>query len=549
MSIVAVAGLGLRLDAVDVDDDVGEVGGLPAALLDDARPCRVTVPARRSEAQDRGRPSRRAQRRTRMRGSLPSGPGASVAPPPIIAPPMIPLRRRLLAGRRRSTAQAAPRATPRAGRARAASLGLAARRRPPPQYVAAQFREAGLAEVRLQEFESHGRPRRQRGRRAARAGPRVRRGRRPPRHRARGARRLRRRRRRGRADRGGARRWRGDSRARARSCSPRSTARRPGRRGRARPPGSRAYVKRARRRRARRWSRRSSSRCAAGRAARPSLQPIAYADPLRPGGAVDRARAGSCARALAGARGRGRAVRRRRPVVSWLYQPGVRMFRVDFYGDDLSFLQAGLPALFASDSSFSRLLSLVPPAHATRPTSSTPRRWRGWARRCGARWRRSAWRLAARPPSPRGSRPSAGARHDAARRARALLSPARPRSSAIDTGPRPSRSRGPGRGLRRPALAAPVPALWVFLLPNLLPRFQVGPARRWWAALAAMAPALSLVVFGVVAWRRDFIGGSFVAPWELGLALSALGLLLVGRRGAPPPKFKKTKRPSQRPSR
>ena len=41
------------------------------------------------------------------------------------------------------------------------------------------------------------------------------------------------------------------------------------------------------------------------------------------------------------------------PYLSWLYQPAVRTFRVRLYGDDLSFLQAGHPALFASDSSFS----------------------------------------------------------------------------------------------------------------------------------------------------------------------------------------------------
>ena len=34
------------------------------------------------------------------------------------------------------------------------------------------------------------------------------------------------------------------------------------------------------------------------------------------------------------------------------YQPLVRTFRISLYGDDLSFLQAGLPALFVSDSSF-----------------------------------------------------------------------------------------------------------------------------------------------------------------------------------------------------
>ena len=42
------------------------------------------------------------------------------------------------------------------------------------------------------------------------------------------------------------------------------------------------------------------------------------------------------------------------PLLSWVYQPAVRTFRGRLYGDDLSFLQAGLPAVFTSDSSFTR---------------------------------------------------------------------------------------------------------------------------------------------------------------------------------------------------
>src|SRR5207245_2882541 len=41
------------------------------------------------------------------------------------------------------------------------------------------------------------------------------------------------------------------------------------------------------------------------------------------------------------------------PFISWLYQPGVRTLKARLYGDDLSFLQEGLPAVFMSDSSFS----------------------------------------------------------------------------------------------------------------------------------------------------------------------------------------------------
>src|SRR5262249_56938973 len=49
-----------------------------------------------------------------------------------------------------------------------------------------------------------------------------------------------------------------------------------------------------------------------------------------------------------------------------VYQPAVRTFRVRFYGDDLAFLQAGVPAVFASDSSFT---SFYPWYHQARDTA------------------------------------------------------------------------------------------------------------------------------------------------------------------------------------
>ena len=88
----------------------------------------------------------------------------------------------------------------------------------------------------------------------------------------------------------------------------------------------------------------------------PVLHPIAYADPLRPGGHVI-APAWLVSAALAGARGAGTSLGVGDPWLAWLYQPVVRMFRVNYYGDDLSFLQAGVPAVFASDSSFSAFYS------------------------------------------------------------------------------------------------------------------------------------------------------------------------------------------------
>src|SRR5262249_31047870 len=84
----------------------------------------------------------------------------------------------------------------------------------------------------------------------------------------------------------------------------------------------------------------------------PVLHPIAYSDPMRPGGHVI-APGWLVGAALAGARGAGGSLDVGDPWLSWVYQPAVRTFRVRLYGDDLSFLQAGVPAVFASDSSFS----------------------------------------------------------------------------------------------------------------------------------------------------------------------------------------------------
>ncbi len=70
----------------------------------------------------------------------------------------------------------------------------------------------------------------------------------------------------------------------------------------------------------------------------------------------------------------------------------------------------------------------------------------------------------------------------------------------------------------------PVPALWIFLLANLL---TLGGA--WWASLVAMLPPLALVVLGISAWRRGMADGLWLAPWEVAAVALALALLFVRR--------------------
>jgi Peptidase family M28 len=276
----------------------------------------------------------------------------------------------------------------------------------------------------------------------------------------------------------------------------------------------------------------------------PNIQTLAYLDPLRPGGAVLSPR-WVVAAALRGSSAAGAPFGVGDPMVPWLYQAGARVFRADLYGDDLSFLQAGLPAVFATDSSFA---AFYPWYH--QPTDTADKLDAASLARMGQAVRGAVQALGVAPRGP-AAEPTwfsaFGAVLGTMPLAALALFSVLPGLAAARATP----------GLALPARLAqalafgvlfwrhPIPALWVFLLPNLLPRFQVAAARRWWAALAAMAPALSLAVFGLVAWHRDFIAGSFVEPWELALAVVALALLLVGRRGAPPPRFKKTKRPSR----
>ena len=71
----------------------------------------------------------------------------------------------------------------------------------------------------------------------------------------------------------------------------------------------------------------------------------------------------------------------------------------------------------------------------------------------------------------------------------------------------------------------PVPALWVFLLPNLF-----GRGRRMWVAVIAALPVLALAGLGVVAWSRGFVTGLWLAPWEI--AVLAFGLSCAFAAGA-----------------
>jgi hypothetical protein len=73
-----------------------------------------------------------------------------------------------------------------------------------------------------------------------------------------------------------------------------------------------------------------------------------------------------------------------------------------------------------------------------------------------------------------------------------------------------------------------VPALWVFLLPNLVTVFRRGAM----ASLGALLPALGLLGLGAAAAGRGMVEGVWLAPWEIAAAGLALALLWVRAPGA-----------------
>jgi hypothetical protein len=258
----------------------------------------------------------------------------------------------------------------------------------------------------------------------------------------------------------------------------------------------------------------------------PVLHPIAYADPRERGRSVI-APAWLVRGALAGAREAGAPLRVGDAWLSWLYQPAVRAFRVGLYGDDLSFLQAGHPALFASDSSFS---AFYPDYHE--PTDTADKLDAGALARMGAS---ALATLRALERAPRGpaAEPTWFAAWGRVAGSGAILGlGALSLAPGLWRGYRAGRSAFALRAVQ--ALAAgvllarhPVPTLFVLLVPHLL--LPVRRAR--WTVVLALVPAAALVTLGAAAWWRGVVSGVWLAPWEIVLAFLALALSFLGLGG------------------
>jgi hypothetical protein len=262
----------------------------------------------------------------------------------------------------------------------------------------------------------------------------------------------------------------------------------------------------------------------------PVLHPIAYADPLRPGAYVV-SPGWVVAAAQRGARAADAPFGVGDPLLSWLYQPGVRAVRARLYGDDLAFLQAGVPAVFAADSSFT---AFYPWYHQAADTpdkldaASLARMGRAVVGAVDA--------LAAVPRGPQ-AQP-----HWFAALGGVLEAPWLYVIGAVSLAPRwvrAVRARGMGAALLLQAALFgwlmwrhPVVSAWVFVLPNLLAGLGAM------AGAIALLPLAALAALGLAAAARGMAGGLWFAPWELAIATTALALLWFtgARRSARTPR-------------
>jgi hypothetical protein len=261
----------------------------------------------------------------------------------------------------------------------------------------------------------------------------------------------------------------------------------------------------------------------------PVVHPIAYADPLRPGGLVI-APARVMRAVLGGSRRAGVGLGVGDPFLSWLYQPAVRTFRVRLYGDDLSFLQSGLPATFTSDSTFTRF---YPWYH--QPTDTPDKLDAESLTRMGTAVVGATLALAALPATRIAEGDWFAAFGYVAGAPELWMVGIAALVPGLLAGYRRGGSPLVARGAHALLSAALmwrhlVPALWVLVLPALIS----AVLRRRWGALVAILPPLALAALGAVAWARGMVSGVWVGPLDLAIAAAGVALLFVplGEPGA-----------------
>jgi hypothetical protein len=254
----------------------------------------------------------------------------------------------------------------------------------------------------------------------------------------------------------------------------------------------------------------------------PVVHPIAYADPLRPGSlAIAPARVMRAV--LGGSRSAGAGLGVGDPFLSWLYQPAVRTFRVRLYGDDLSFLQSGLPATFTSDSTFTRF---YPWYH--KPTDTPDKLDAAALTRMGTAVVGATRALAALPATRVAERDWFAAFGYVAGAPALWVAGIAALVPGLVAGHRVGGSPFVARMLHAMLAAGLmwrhlVPALWILVLPALI----AGVIRRRWGVVAAMLPPLALAALGAAAWARGMVSGVWLGVVDAALILAGLGLLFT----------------------
>ena len=264
----------------------------------------------------------------------------------------------------------------------------------------------------------------------------------------------------------------------------------------------------------------------------PVLHPIAYPDPRRAGRAVT-APGWLVAAVLTGSKDGGAPLGVGDPRLSWIYQPTVRTFRARLYGDDLSFLQAGLPAVMVSDSSFSAFYP-----HYHKPADTADNLDAAALERMGEGLLGAVRALDRRPRGP-SEDPHWFSVFGQVIGSSVLLAVA---AVSVLPGLRTGLAGGGpvllARGLQAVLFGVvfwrhPIPALWVFLLPNLL--LPLGRTR--WATALAVTPAAALLALGTAGWLRGVVTGVWLAPWEIAMVIVTFAIAFVR-----PARVKKKKR-------
>jgi len=265
------------------------------------------------------------------------------------------------------------------------------------------------------------------------------------------------------------------------------------------------------------------------RAGRPGLstvvEAVAYPDPLRAGQVL------VAPEGLARAAAEGAALHRvplsvGDPLWPWLYQASVRAFRVRDAGDDRPFLEAGLPALRLSARRF-----LARDPHDLTETDTAEHVDAEALAETGRvlLGTQAVLQNAARAPSDPDWFLALG--RVIGRSGLWLLGGLSllPGLLTAWRGPRPSFTLRLVHGLLFAALLYrhPVPTVFAFALWNVLTAF--GP--RLLGLVLGALPAFAVLAVGTLAWARGLVSGVHPTVWELVLAALAAALALAsGRR-------------------